>query len=73
MLRYGAVKTPGELHFYRDQGMSISGDSKADLYDAINLSLVMKFTVVDKSNKGKTEAYMDVELGDETISFRCVN
>lgn len=66
--RFAAVTVPGSLHFYKDQlSMQNSRGDTNDIFDAIDLSLVLNFTVVEKK---KGNAYLDLELVDETISFR---
>ena len=74
--RYAAVTVPGLLQFYKDQVSldqnainSDTLDTNTAMFPKVNLSLVLRITVVGKGNS-KKDSYLDVELGDETIHLK---
>jgi len=72
---FAAVVAPGRLKFFKD-AVSLVGNevdpktmkNNSEVFPEVDLTLVLSCAAVVK--KKKTEAYLDLELGDETVSLR---
>lgn len=73
---FAAVVAPGTLKFFKE-AVTMNADGEVDpssmkgnseIFPAVNLTLVLSVGSVEK--KKKTDAFLNLELGDETVNLR---
>jgi hypothetical protein len=72
---YAAVVAPGTLKFFKEAVTMVDNEvdpkslkGNSEVFPAVNLTLVLSCASVEK--KKKAEAFLNLELGDDTVSLR---